>query len=274
MTRRRERLDVLLVERGVAPTRARAQALILAGRVRSGTDRLTKPGHRYDADVELSIDEGRRHVGRGAYKLEAALREFDVDVAGRDALDVGASTGGFTEVLLDAGVRRVAALDVGRGQLDWSLRQDDRVVVLEGVNARYLDRGMLPFLPNLVSIDVSFISLELILPPVFAVLAPMPPRDVIVLVKPQFEVGRGQVGRGGIVRDVELHRRAIEKVIACAVGQDAGVGGVTVSPITGSEGNREFLLHVSPDWPGLDAEALDRAVAAAIVSRAEDSTNP
>jgi len=266
---RRARLDQILVERSLADSRARAHALILAGRVRRGTEVLLKPGLRYPPDVELTVVEGRRWVGRGAHKLHAALAAFSVDVAGRDCIDVGASTGGFTQVLLEAGARRVIALDVGRGQLDWGLRNDDRVVVVEGLNARYLRAQDLAFEPSLAVVDVSFISLRLVLPPVVAVLPPSPEADLVALVKPQFEVGRAAVGRGGIVRDTRRHREVLDRTIEFCVGRGWGVLGVTASPIAGADGNREFLIHVRPAGSGADRAKLDRAVEAALVSSSE-----
>jgi 23S rRNA (cytidine1920-2'-O)/16S rRNA (cytidine1409-2'-O)-methyltransferase len=254
----RERLDRILVLRGLAPTRARAQALILAGRVRSGELRLDKPGSRYPADLELSVEPGRRYVGRGAHKLEAALQLFDLEVAGRDAIDVGASTGGFTQVLLEAGARCVIALDVGRGQLDWSLRNDPRVHTLEGVNARYLRPEDLPCAPSVATIDVSFISLELVLPAVASCL--VGDGDIVALIKPQFEVGRGQVGRGGIVRDPGLHRQVLDQSVRFARAQGWGVAALGESPIRGADGNREFLIHIQPTARGVGAEKLQAMI--------------
>ncbi|HXV77718.1 MAG TPA: TlyA family RNA methyltransferase [Candidatus Polarisedimenticolaceae bacterium] len=268
----RERLDVMLVDRGLASTRARARALILAGRVRCGTDRLTKPGQRYPIDVELTVDRGRRWVGRGAYKLDAGLREFAVDLRDRDCLDVGASTGGFTEVMLLRGAHRVIALDVGRGQLDWRLRRDDRVSVIEGVNARRLRADDLPFAPTFAAIDVSFISIGLVLPAIVAALDRARAGEIVALVKPQFEVGRKRVGRGGIVRDPVLHDEVLRRTIDLAERAGCGATGLVASPIAGAEGNREFLLHLERGRPSLDTAALDRAVEAALVFplRAED----
>jgi 23S rRNA (cytidine1920-2'-O)/16S rRNA (cytidine1409-2'-O)-methyltransferase len=250
---RRERLDVLVVERGLAPTRTRAQALILAGRVSSFGTRLDKPGQRIAANAPLDLAEGPRFVSRGARKLLAALHSFGVHPAGVPALDVGASTGGFTQVLLEAGASAVASLDVGRGQLDWSLRNDPRVRVLDGVNARYLAPVALPFLPALAVIDVSFISLERVLPPVAACLASA--GEIVALVKPQFEVGKGKVGPGGIVREPVRHAEVLERLAAFARQRAWGVLGVIPSPIRGAEGNVEFFLHIAPHRPGIeDAE--------------------
>ena len=263
---RRERLDQILVERELADSRTRAQALILAGRVRSGQQCLLKPGIRYPVEIELEVVKGRRFVSRGAYKLQAALRSFAIDVAGKDCLDVGASTGGFTQVLLEAGARHVIALDVGRGQLDWSLRNDDRVTPLEGINARHLERVDLPLVPSIAVVDVAFISLELVLPPVVTRLAERGAIDLVALVKPQFEVGRKRVGRGGIVRDPADHREVLRRIVGFCLAHDWGVAGVISSPITGADGNREFLVHVVPRRVGLPTETLDRETEAAIVS--------
>ena len=268
--RRKLRLDRLLVERGLADTRARAQALILAGRVVSGDERLDKPGALHAPDLPLEVREGRRFVGRGALKLEAALACFAVDPAGRDCLDVGASTGGFTQVLLLAGARRVIALDVGRGQLDWSLRNDERVIPLEGVNARHLQDVPLPFRPSLATIDVAFISLELVLPPVVGVLDPGARQDVLALVKPQFEVGRGRVGRGGIVRDPALHREVLERALAFVERRGWCAVALAASPIAGADGNREFLLHVRPDRAWGESGPLDPGRLDALVSPLEE----
>jgi NAD+ kinase len=229
----RARLDRILVERGLAPTRARAQALVLAGRVSTAGLRLDKPGLCYPLDVPLEVAPGPRWVSRGGEKLDAALAALGVRAAERDALDVGASTGGFTQVLLQHGARRVIALDVGRGQLDWSLRNDPRVLVLEGRNARRLDPADLPFPPSLATVDVSFISLRLVLAPLVGCVTA--DGDVIALVKPQFEVGRAQVGRGGIVRDRELHRDPRRR----------GQPGVLPAPAPGRPGHRRGGRRVS-----------------------------
>jgi len=242
----RARLDVLLVERGLAPSRERAQSLILAGQVRVNGQPATKAGASVDADAAIVVD-GPDHpwVSRGGIKLAHALDRFAIDARDRLALDIGASTGGFTDVLLQRGARRVVALDVGHGQLDWKLRSDPRVVVFEHVNARRLTPADLPLdsrLFGIVTIDVSFISLRLILPVVPPLLDAA--GDVVALVKPQFEAGRDEVGKGGIVRDDAVRRRAVEGVAAAA---DAlGLDPITTidSPIHGMEGNLEFLMHL------------------------------
>ena len=244
------RLDTLLVERGLAASRERARALILAGQVRVGGRPADKAGTpvAVDADVTLLVAD-HPFVGRGGLKLDHALRVFGITVEGRTAIDIGASTGGFTDVLLRHGAVRVVALDVGHGQLDWRLRTDARVIVLERTNARTLTPDALP--PearrfDLVTIDVSFISLRHILPVVPPLLAPG--GDVIALVKPQFEAGRAEVGSGGIVRDDEVQARVVDEITGHALALGLTRAGLSESPITGMEGNREFLLHLTrPD---------------------------
>jgi 23S rRNA (cytidine1920-2'-O)/16S rRNA (cytidine1409-2'-O)-methyltransferase len=239
----RTRLDLLLVDRGLAPSRERARALILAGQVRVDGQAVSKAGTAVAAGAEVALAQpDHPYVGRGGLKLAHALDEFHVEVAGREALDIGASTGGFTDVLLRRGAARVVALDVGHGQFDWRLRNDPRVVVIEGKNARFLDPGDLPGPVDLVVIDVSFISLTEILPRVPPVARPG--ADIIALVKPQFEAGREEVGRKGIVRDPAVHARAVDRVTAAAGDLGLARVAMTPSPITGAEGNREFLLHL------------------------------
>ena len=239
----RSRLDVRLVDEGLAASRERARALILAGRVKVGGAVVSKAGTSVPADAPVEVVEPDfPWVGRGGVKLAHALDTFRIDVAGREALDVGASTGGFTDVMLQRGARRVVALDVGHGQLDWRLREDPRVVVLEHRNARQLDRGWLPAPVDIVTIDVSFISLRLILPVLPAVLAPG--ADVVALVKPQFEAGRGEVGRGGLVKDPAVHEAVLAHVTASAASCGLARVAMTPSPITGATGNQEFLMHL------------------------------
>ena len=243
----RIRLDQLLVARGLAPSRERARALVMAGAVRVAGVPAAKAGLLVDEAAEVAVQQpDHPWVGRGGLKLAHALEVFKVDVQGRQALDIGASTGGFTDVLLDRGAARVVALDVGHHQLAWRLRNDPRVVCLEGVNARYLRPEDLPeecrrF--DLVTIDVSFISLALILPVVPPVLAP--DGQVIALVKPQFEAGREDVGKGGIVRDPEVHARVVAEVTGAANQVGLERAGLVASPVTGAEGNVEFLLHLT-----------------------------
>jgi len=252
----------LMVDRGLAATRAEAGRLILAGRVRLGGKPADKAGRLTRADATLELISASPFVGRGGEKLAAALKAFAVSAAGRLCLDVGASTGGFTDCLLQRGARRVYAVDVGRGQLDPRLRVNPRVTVLEGVNARRLDPDWLEEPASLATIDVSFISLEKILPAVVACLAPT--GDLVVLVKPQFEVGRGQVGKGGVVRDVRLHREVIVRVGAFAQTLGLRLRGVVASPLRGPKGNREFFLHLDRDSPGPPGDALESAISDAV----------
>jgi 23S rRNA (cytidine1920-2'-O)/16S rRNA (cytidine1409-2'-O)-methyltransferase len=241
----KQRLDKLLFERGLAPSRERAQALILAGKVLVDEQKIEKPGASVlDGSSIRLLGEDLRYVSRGGLKLEKALEHWRIDVGGQTCIDVGASTGGFTDCLLQHGAARVIAIDTGRGQIDAKLRNDSRVQLLEQTNARYLTRERLQFdgRADLVAMDVAFISATLVLP---AVVASAEPREIVVLVKPQFEVGRERVGSGGIVRDEADQAAAVAKVRE-AVEQLGGSDiDVIESPITGVEGNREFLLHAS-----------------------------
>jgi 23S rRNA (cytidine1920-2'-O)/16S rRNA (cytidine1409-2'-O)-methyltransferase len=232
----RKRLDVLLVERGLAESRAQAQALVMAGLVPG----YAKAGQQVDDSAELVVENPPRYVSRGGEKLAHALDELGVEVAGRDALDVGASTGGFTDVLLQRGAARVIALDVGHGQLHQRLRGDPRVTVLERTNARELE--WLPYAPDLVTCDVSFISVRTALPPALALARSG--WEALVLVKPQFEAGRDEVGKGGVIRDPEVHRRVVREIAESALGWPAETVGVVDSGLPGPKGNREFFLHV------------------------------
>ena len=256
LARVKKRLDVLLVERGLAESRAQAQALVLAGLV-PGYD---KPGHQVADDVELEVKRPPRFVSRGGEKLANALAELEVELDGREAIDVGASTGGFTDYLLQHGVARVIAVDVGYGQLHPKLRDDPRVTVLERTNAREL--AELPFRPDLLVADVSFISVRLALPPVLRLL--QPGWDAVVLVKPQFEAGKDEVGRGGVVRDAAVHRRVLREVVDAALAWDGTTVGVVDSGLPGPKGNREFFVHlINRDDPVLlydIDERIERAV--------------
>jgi 23S rRNA (cytidine1920-2'-O)/16S rRNA (cytidine1409-2'-O)-methyltransferase len=235
----KERLDKLLLMRGLADTRAKAQSLILAGQVFSGKQRLDKAGQLVPIDIELTIKEPLPFVSRGGLKLAAALDHFNIEVMNAVCLDIGASTGGFTDCMLQRGAARVVAVDVGYGQLDWKLRQDPRVEVRENVNARYLSPDDFDERFDIVVADVSFISLTKILP----VIPPLAqkPAIVITLIKPQFEVGREEVGKGGIVRDEVSQKRVVEEIVSFAANLGMKCLGVMESPILGADGNREFL---------------------------------
>lgn len=250
----RERLDKIVVDRGLAPTRARAQALILAGKVTVAGQVVTKAGAPVAATAEVALrEEDHPYVSRGALKLVKGLDAFGIDPGGCVALDIGASTGGFTDVLLRRGARQVYAIDVGYGQLAWSLRQDPRVVVLERQNVRNVDPALVESGADLAVIDVSFISLTLVLPGVVSLLRPPAGKPIVCLVKPQFEVGRELVGKGGVVRDEAARRGAIDKVSAWAGKHGFGVGDVVESPIRGPAGNVEYLLLLrSPSAPVAD----------------------
>ena len=242
----RSRLDLLVVERGLAPSRERARALILAGQVRVNGQVESKAGTAVAVDATITLDTpDHPYVSRGGVKLAHSLDHFSIDPAGRRALDVGASTGGFTDVLLRRGAASVIALDVGHNQLDWRLRTDPRVIVREHVNARTLTRADVPHDVDLVTIDVSFISLRQILPALPPFLRPG--ADIVALVKPQFEAGRDEVGKGGIVRDPSVHEAVVTGVIAAATGLGFTCVAHTPSPITGATGNREFLVHLRLD---------------------------
>ena len=251
----KKRLDVLLVERGLAESRAQAQALVLAGLVPG----YEKAGQQVDESADLTVASPPPYVSRGGEKLAHALDELDVDPAGRDCLDVGASTGGFTDVLLQRGAARVIALDVGRGQLHPRLRDDPRVTVLERTNARSV--AELPFAPELITCDVSFINVRKALPPVLGLAAPG--WEAVVLVKPQFEAGRGETSRG-VVRDPEVWRRVLWESAEAARGWEAQVAGVVDSGLPGPKGNREFFLHLvhreRPELPDELEDWIDSAI--------------
>ncbi len=258
------RLDTLLHQRGLYPSRSAAAAAVLAGAVRLGGPdqnphaRPLKPGLQVGEDVEVQTAEAARYVSRGGTKLENALDALGVEVAGRHALDVGASTGGFTDCLLQRGTTAVVAVDVAYGELAWSIREDERVTVIERQNARQLTREQLPFAPDLVVADVSFISLTKLLPAVRGVVADT--FDALLMVKPQFELGRGRVGRGGVVREAALRREAIRTVAAAAVREGFAVLAAAPSGLPGPKGNRETFLHLAEEARGgtddLDALAL------------------
>jgi 23S rRNA (cytidine1920-2'-O)/16S rRNA (cytidine1409-2'-O)-methyltransferase len=272
----RTRLDQLLVARGLAESRARAQALILAGTVRVNDQVQTKPGHTVDDANEVTVATGLPYVSRGGYKLAHALETFRLDPAGLTALDAGASTGGFTDVLLQQGAAHVYAVDVGYGVLDWRLRQDPRVTVLERTNIRYLealpaseaedrepengaDAATPPPPAQCATIDVSFISLRLVLPAVQRLITP--DAWIIALIKPQFEAGRQQVGKGGVVHDPAVHRSVLREVLSAAAAPGLPLCGLTRSPITGPAGNVEFLAWLQHNGPEL---AIEQAITSVV----------
>lgn len=239
----RERIDKLMVQRQLAGSRERARALIMAGRVLVDDQPVDKAGAQVDQEASIRLKgEDIPYVSRGGLKLARALETFQVTAAGRTALDVGASTGGFTDCLLQEGARKVFAIDVGYGQLAWKLRHDQRVINLERTNIRYLTADQLDETPDLAVIDASFISLEKVLPSTTALVKPG--SDIIALIKPQFEVGKGQVGKGGVVRDPDQHAQVIEKIKLIAAQAGCQVVQLCESPILGTKGNREFLMHL------------------------------
>jgi 23S rRNA (cytidine1920-2'-O)/16S rRNA (cytidine1409-2'-O)-methyltransferase len=250
-------LDILLVQRELAETRERAQALILAGEVEVNGRVVSKAGTNVATDAVIEVRAALPYVSRGGYKLAGALDAFAIDARDKTCADIGASTGGFTDVLLQRGAMRVYALDVGYGQLAWKIRNDPRVVVMERVNVRHLES--LPERAELVTIDVSFISLEIILRRVVGADGRLPllssDGEIIALVKPQFEAGREQVGKGGIVRDARVHRQVLEKICAFAESVRLAVRGLIVSPILGTEGNREFLIRLATTGESMDWKA-------------------
>ncbi|MEW6033862.1 MAG: TlyA family RNA methyltransferase [Chloroflexota bacterium] len=249
----KRRIDSLMVERGLAETRSQAQALLMAGKVMVGDRTITKAGTLVPEEVELSLRESLPYVSRGGIKLAHALDEFHIDVASMVAVDIGASTGGFTDCLLQRGAARVYAVDVGRGQMDHRLRQDPRVVLMERVNARY--PFLLPEKANIATIDVSFISATRVIPSAASVLKPGSP--VVVLLKPQFEARREEVGKGGIIKDPQLHARVLGRFIVWAVDHRFRLRGLVPSPIAGASGNQEFLVLLTtppaPQSPAGDA---------------------
>jgi 23S rRNA (cytidine1920-2'-O)/16S rRNA (cytidine1409-2'-O)-methyltransferase len=240
--KKKARIDQTLVERGFFESRERAQRAVMAGEVRVGEQLITKPAAMIETDATVSIAESPQFVGRGATKLSGALDFFNIDAAGKVALDIGASTGGFTDCLLQRGAAKVFAVDVGRGQLAWKIRNDPRVVVLEKINARFLPRQEVPEPVDLCVIDVSFISLTLILPRAFELITP--DGVVLALIKPQFELQAKDVGRGGIVREPALHEKAQEKIVTFVKEAGYRVVGLVPSSITGTDGNQEFFICI------------------------------
>lgn len=258
---KKERLDVILVNRGLAVSREKAKALIMSGIVYVNGEKEDKAGTAFDQQVQVEVrGAALRYVSRGGLKLEKAMDQFGLSLEGKVCMDIGASTGGFTDCMLQNGAVKVYAVDVGHGQLDWKLRQDERVVCMEKTNARYLTREVIPDEPSFASIDVSFISLTKILDPVREILGEN--GELVCLIKPQFEAGREKVGRKGVVRDPQVHLEVIRKVMEYAVSIGCVLCHLDYSPIRGPEGNIEYLLHLSKDgtrqqeWP--DAEAVVR----------------
>ena len=246
------RLDVEMVTRGLCPSREKARALILAGEVRVNGMRAEKAGQEVPSDAEISVvEDAIPFVSRGGLKLDKAIKVFPIDLTGRVCADIGASTGGFTDVMLKNGARHVYSIDVGYGQLDWSLRNDPRVTVMERTNARFMTTEWFPEPITFASIDVSFISLKLILPPLYESMTEE--GEVVALIKPQFEAGRAEVGKNGVVRDAAVHERVIRDMIAFADGVGFCISGLSFSPITGPKGNIEFLLYMQKGSPKNDA---------------------
>ena len=239
---KKARLDVLLVDRGLFASREQAQRAIMAGSVRVGENVIDKASVKVAADAALLVEQASRYVGRGGLKLEGALRHFNISVAGLTALDIGASTGGFTDCLLQQGAKKVYAIDAGHGQLAWKIRNDPRVIVREKLNARFLTRADVPELVDLCVIDVSFISLTLILPNAFESVTPN--GMILALIKPQFELEARDVGRGGIVRDPALHAKAQEKIRDFVTAAGHEIAGIVPSEITGTDGNQEFFACI------------------------------
>jgi 23S rRNA (cytidine1920-2'-O)/16S rRNA (cytidine1409-2'-O)-methyltransferase len=253
----KQRLDVVVHERGLAATRAKARGMIMAGEILVDGAAVDKPGTMVRSDVSIEVKSKPRFVSRGGEKLAGALADFQFDVSGRICADVGASTGGFTDCLLQNGAARVYAIDVGYGLIDYTLRQDSRVILMERTNARYVEQLDEPV--SLVVVDASFISLRLLLPVIKGWLTPQ--ADVIALIKPQFEAGKKDIGKGGVVKDQAVHRRVLEEILQFGLEQDFSICGLTRSSIKGQSGNIEFLVWFgwgTPSVPSLDlADAID-----------------
>jgi 23S rRNA (cytidine1920-2'-O)/16S rRNA (cytidine1409-2'-O)-methyltransferase len=250
------RVDILLVERGLAESRSLAQRLVMAGQVRADGQVVAKPSVSYPQDVKLEVDLGPKYVSRGGEKLEGALEAFQLDVSGMVCADIGASTGGFSDCLLQKGARKVYAIDVGQGILHWNLRKDQRVVVMEGTNARHVEK--LPEAIDLVTVDASFISLKILLP-VFKHWYGEQGGQAVVLVKPQFEAGRKEAARGkGVIRDPEVHRRVLEEILSFAAAEGFGVLGLALSPVAGPKGNIEFLAWL--EFPGEEPRLMGERI--------------
>lgn len=267
----KQRLDLVLLERNLVPTRAKAQALILAGSVFVNGQKRTKAGEAIPTDAAIEVRDALPFVGRGGFKLDHALQTFGLDVVGRVAIDVGACTGGFTDVLLQRGAARVYAIDVGYGQLDYRLRTDERVVVLERTNIRQLEALPEAALADCGVVDVSFISLKLVLPAMQRLL--QPDTWIVALIKPQFEAGPQDVGRGGIVREPRVHRRVLHDMLSFAAEHGLPPHGLTLSPITGSAGNREFLAWLGGAGPALAIDPVIERVLDAVAQQPQPATD-
>ncbi|MCK0472544.1 TlyA family RNA methyltransferase [Halalkalibacter sp. APA_J-10(15)] len=267
---KKERIDVLLVERGLFETREKAKRAIMAGLVFSGTERLDKPGVKIDSSIALEIKGNPiPYVSRGGLKLEKALRVFPISLQDKLVIDIGASTGGFTDCALQNGAKAVYAIDVGYNQLSWKLRQDKRVVVMERTNFRYVEHADLQKgLPQFACMDVSFISIKLILPVLKSLL--LPGSDVVALIKPQFEAGREQVGKKGIIRDPSIHEDVVKRMIDFSLKQGYSVLGLEYSPIKGGEGNIEFLLHLQSVEEMSNVHLCDRISVEEVVEHAHE----
>lgn len=260
------RLDVAMVEQGLAPSREKAKALIMCGLVSVGGEKHEKAGDMVKPDVEITVKEsGQQYVSRGGKKLEKAMQEYPISLDGKICMDIGASTGGFTDCMLQNGAVRVYSVDVGYGQLAWKLRTDERVVNLERTNVRYLTEEQVPDKIQFASVDVSFISLTLVLPVLYGFLAEG--GEAVCLVKPQFEAGKGKVGKKGVVRDPAVHQEVCEKIYDFCTGQGFGLKGMTFSPIKGPEGNIEYLFYLSKDEGGT---AVGRGEIAALVTASHE----
>ncbi|MGE6258968.1 TlyA family RNA methyltransferase [Heyndrickxia sporothermodurans] len=257
MKSKKQRVDILLVERGLSETREKAKRAIMAGLVYSNEERLDKPGEKVNEDIPLTLKGNAiPYVSRGGLKLEKALKVFNVSLKDKVLIDIGASTGGFTDCALQNGAKMSYALDVGYNQLAWKLRQDDRVVVMERTNFRYVTpKDLTREMPNFATIDVSFISLSLILPVLKTLL--VPDSDVIALIKPQFEAGKEQVGKKGIVREKKVHESVIDKIVQLAIHEGYDVANLSYSPITGGEGNIEFLIHLKFSGTNLEQSGIN-----------------
>lgn len=255
----KERLDVILVNRGIFATREKARSAIMAGIVYVNKERIDKPGVKLNTEIEIEVKENPNpYVSRGGLKLEKALRAFEIDLRGKTALDIGASTGGFTDCMLKSGAVKVAAIDVGYGQLAWELRNDARVICMERTNIRYVKPEDLGFLADFASIDVSFISLKKVLPVMHELTGPE--AESVCLIKPQFEAGREKVGKHGVVRDAEVHRQVVEDIVQFSNGIGFHVRGLSFSPIKGPEGNIEYLLHLAKTGDGVQGESMDKLI--------------